>query len=390
MLNPQKLDAVLLNPLTGMIVFLILFWLIFGITYLLSSPLVEMMKAATMLLGSLVYLTFSNSQFPLWIAEIAKKGIVDGVGSVMAFLPSIFILFVLVYALEESGVLARFSALAQKMAGRFGLTGSFAFPFVLGLGCNVPAIMSAKTLRNEEKVATVIAIPFISCSARLPIYLLFAGTFFSENQPVVILLLYLMGIISAIATFWLFRNLLFAESKSKTDILLPNYRPPRLSSVFSKATMQTRAFVRKAGGVILVVSVIVWALTYPEGTESLGRKIGELAAPIFEPLGFGKWQPALSLLLGLAAKEAVIGGLVGAYSIQNGLLSDVIASDFSPASAFSFMVFVLLYTPCAPALAILHKECGTKMALLATAYYFVFAWAAAFMAYHAGAAIIGS
>jgi ferrous iron transport protein B len=327
--------------------------------------------------------------------SLVENGIIAGVGSVLVFAPTIFILFFLMHALEDTGYVARISVLMDGIMGRTGLSGRAFIPLALGFGCNVPAIMATRILdTRQDRLATMAAIPFMSCSARLPVFTILAGAFFAGFEGSVLLFLYLFGVASGLATVFLFRRLVSRSGKPELAIELPDYQVPSWRTVFSQAWLETSEFVRRAGTIILASAVLIWFLaSMPYGVEygsreSFAGMLGSAIAPVFAPLGFGTWQSSISLLFGFVAKEVVVGAMASAYAAPEGELSSHLASHFSPLSAFSLMLFVLLYVPCLATLAALKKESKSiSFTLGAAAYYMAFAWAVSFIVYNAGLAL---
>jgi ferrous iron transport protein B len=240
----------------------------------------------------------------------------------------------------------------------------------------------------------MVAVPFMSCAARLPVFTLFAGAFFASQQGAVLLFLYVLGAASGLLTALAFRKLLLRTARAELAIELPDYQVPSWHAVLSQAWQQTVEFVGRAGTVILACSVLVWFLaSMPQGVEygskeSYAGALGSAISPIFAPLGFGDWQASVSLLFGFIAKEVVVGAMGSAYGAGEGGLPAILSSHFTPLSALSFMAFVLLYVPCVATVVALKKESGSALfAIGAAAYYIVFAWTASFLIYNAGLAL---
>ncbi|GAB6006010.1 hypothetical protein JCM12214_19100 [Geobacillus vulcani] len=282
----------------------------------------------------------------------------------------------------------------DRMMEAIGLNGKAFIPMIIGFGCNVPGVMAARTIEQpKERLLTILALPFMSCSARLPVYALFAGTFFVREQALVVFSLYVLGIAVALGLAKLFSSTLLKNESSLFVIELPPYRVPQALTLWRSTWEKGKGFVRKAGTFIFGGSVAIWLLTYigPHGVgvamdDSFLAAIGGLIAPLLAPLGFGAWQAGAALITGFLAKEVVVSTMNIIYHVHeaNGL-KQVIASHFTPLSAFSFMVFVLLYTPCLATVAAIRKETGSrKWTLLSIGCALTVAYVISFAVYQFG------
>jgi ferrous iron transport protein B len=281
---------------------------------------------------------------------------------------------------------------------KLGLHGKSFLPMILGFGCGVPAIMASRTLENEkDRILTVLITPFMSCGARLPVYVLFAAAFFPANGDLVVFSLYIIGIVVAIAMGLLFRHTMFKGSLSPFLMELPPYRMPTPRGVIIHMWERGWLFIRKMGTIILAIVVIIWALSsLPIGVEYASQDsaigvIGSAMTPVFAPLGFGNWQSSVSLVFGFLAKEVVVGTMgtiMGAGDVDSDAgqasLTASLQALFTPLSAYAFLIFVLLYVPCVAALAAIRREIGTKWAAFAAVYTTIVAWVAAFIVYQGG------
>ena len=390
-----RLDLLFLNPWIGIPLFIAAMWLVFQATFALSAPATELIDAAFSAAGAEAAALLANAGAPDWAASLVENGIVAGIGSVLVFAPAIFVLFFLLYAMEDTGYLARIAVLLDGLMGKAGLSGKAAMPLILGFGCNVPAIMATRILDSkEDRLAAMAAVPFMSCAARLPVFTVFAGAFFASQQGAVLLFLYLFGAASGLLTAFAFRGVFLHSGKAELAIELPDYQVPSWGVVASQAWLQTGEFAKRAGTIILACSVLVWFLaSMPQGADygskgSYAGMLGSAISPVFAPLGFGDWQSSVSLMFGLVAKEVVVGAMASAYGAGEGELSAILSSHFTPLSAISFMVFVLLYVPCIATIVALKKESGSLLfAAGAAVYYVLFAWVAAFIIYNAGLAL---
>lgn len=323
-----------------------------------SGPLTDWLSKLLSLIGA--------SPF---IKELVLSGIVSGVGGVLVFVPQIFILFFFISLLEDSGYMARVAMVMDRFMEAIGLNGKAFIPMIIGFGCNVPGVMATRTIEQpKERLLTILLLPFMSCSARLPVYALFAGTFFAKNQAIVVFFLYVLGIVVALGLAKLFSATLLKDESSVFVIELPPYRMPQALTLWRSTWDKGKGFVRKAGTFIFGGSVAIWLLTYvgPKGIgvsmdDSFLAVIGSVLAPILAPLGFGTWQAGASLITGFLAKEVVVSTMNIIYHAKDmDVLQGAIVQHFTPLSALSFMAFVLLYTPCLATVATIRKETGAR------------------------------
>ena len=348
--------------------------------------------------------TLIGNGFERWLPDgmlkdIICNGIIGGVGSVIVFLPNIMILYLFISFMEDSGYLARASFIMDRFMHKIGLHGKSFIPLIMGFGCNVPAVMSARIIesRSSQLITTFIT-PFMSCSARLPIYIILIGTFFPTHFSFVMLGLYLLGIVVAMLTALVMRKLLFKRDEIPFVMELPPYRIPTFKATMSHMWIRCSQYLRNIAGMILIASIVVWALGYfprQENNESniqqyeqsyIGR-IGKFCEPAFEPIGLD-WKAGVSLLSGVAAKELMVSTLGVLYSDnsentptqlkQN--LAD--SGDFSSPSALALLVFTLLYMPCIGTITAIGKTSGWKWAIGSAVYSTAVAWLCAFTAYH--------
>ena len=304
-----------------------------------------------------------------WFQSLLVDGIVAGVGGIIVLLPIILALFLCIAILEDSGYMARVAFLMDKFMRKIGLSGKAFLPMITGFGCTVPAIMSARTLESEkDRKLTALLAPFMSCNARLPVYVIFAGLFFPDNASMVVASLYILGILVAFILGLVFKNTLFKKDEEPFIIELPEYKVPEVRSVLAQLWDKSKSFLKKAGTIIFAMSVVIWFLQsfnftgmVEDITHSFLYNIGSFIAPIFAPLGFGDWQASVSLLTGLMAKETIISTMEVIYK---GDLTHMLPQFFTALSSYSFMVFVLLYTPCISVVGVMKKEYGGKFTIL--------------------------
>jgi len=302
------------------------------------------------------------------------------------------LLFLIIAFLEDSGYMARAAFIMDKVMHKIGLHGKAFIPLIMGFGCNVPAIMATRTLESKkDRLLTILITPFMSCSARLPVYVLFVAAFFSRYEGLIVFSLYLLGILVAIIIGLIFKNTLFKGLSSPFVMELPAYRLPSLRGMLIHTWEKSKHFIIKAGTIILAVMLVIWFLgNLPLGVEYASEEsfigiIGKTIAPVFEPLGFGNWQASVSLLFGVVAKEVVIGTFGTLFGVTEEGLIGAISTHFTPLSAYTFMVFVLLYIPCIPTLAIIKKETNSwKWMMFAAGYLMAVAWIVAFIVYQGG------
>ena len=301
------------------------------------------------------------------ITSLICDGIIAGVGVVVGFLPMIILMFLFLSILEDCGYLARAAfTLDMVMHKVVGLHGKAFIPMILGFGCGVPAIMATRTMENEgDRILAMMLVPFMSCTSRLPIYIIFIGAFFSQNQGVVLLGIYMLGIAVALIVAAILKRTLFKGLSTPFVMELPTYKVPSIKGIMLHTWEKVKDFLKKAGTIILLCSVILWLLQniFPWGGKdpqmSLLGIIGSFFAPIFAPLGFGTWQAAVAIIAGLASKEVVIttfGTLAGMDSQDQAGITNLIHDTFTPLSALSFMAFTLLYTPCIAAVGTIKQE----------------------------------
>lgn len=382
----EKIDSIVLNKYLAYPLFLGIMFLIFKFTFdWVGGPLQEILdKLINENLVSLIEIPLANTS--PWFQSLIIDGIIGGVGGVIVFIPIILTLFVGISFLEDSGYMARTAFIMDKLMRKLGLSGKAFIPLLMGFGCSVPGIMSARTLESEkDRKLTALIVPFMSCNARLPVYALFASVLFARKESLVIFGLYFFGLIVAFIMAMIFKNTLFQKDEEPFIIELPEYKMPELKSLLLHTWEKGKGFLKKAGTLIFAISVVIWFLSNFNFTgmvdinESFIASIGGFIAPIFAPLGFGTWENSVALLTGLMAKEVVVGTLGILYA---GGLEAAIAASFTVASGLSFLVFTLLYTPCVAVIATMKKEFSTKFALFSVFYQFAVAWIFAFGVYH--------
>lgn len=387
------IDTLVTHKLWGFPIFFLLMFLMFYCTFSLGTYPQEWIEMGVEWLSG-----FVGNFIPEGILHaLITDGIIGGVGSVIVFLPNIMILYLFISFMEDSGYLARAAFIMDKIMHKIGLHGKSFIPLVMGFGCNVPAIMATRTIESHSsRIITIMISPFISCSARLPIFILFIGTFFPGNAGLVLFLFYIGGILMAVITSKLLRRFMFKEDDTPFVMELPPYRVPSINTTISHMWDKCKQYLKKMGGLILVASIIVWFLSYfPTGNNSNGEPkssymehIGKVCEPIMSPLGMD-WKASVAVISGLPAKEIVVSTLGVLYADEDGeelsesALSKRLVSSggFTTASALAFLVFILLYFPCIATLIAIKNESGWKWATLSMLYNTVIAWVFAFITY---------
>ena len=391
----DKIDSIVTNRLLGFPIFLIIMYLMFQITFTVAAPFQDMIDEGFGILGEMVAAALGDGMLTSFIVD----GIIGGVGGVLVFLPQIILLFLIISFLEDSGYLARAAFVMDKvMHSLVGLHGKAFIPMILGFGCGIPGIMATRTMENEkDRLITMLIVPFMSCTARMPVYLLLVGAFFAAaDQTNVIFSLYVLGIVVAIIVAFILRKTLFDDMDAPFVMELPDYKLPTLRGILMHTAEKSWGFVRKAGTIILAAAIIVWILSsFPAGVEYGSQEsaigmIGTAVAPVFAPLGFGSWQPAVALIFGLVAKEVVVGTFSSLFGVaeEGAGIAAAMHGIFTPLTAYVFMVFVLLYIPCFAALGTIKQETGGwKWPLIMSATTLITAYVVAFIVYMVGLAL---
>jgi ferrous iron transport protein B len=374
------LDKVFLNKYVGIPAFFALLWAVFQFTFEASAPFMSVIELFFAYLSSLA----AQIPNPI-IASLLADGIFSGLGFILTFTAPIFFLFFALSLLEDSGYLARVAFVFDKLMFKLGLHGRSFIPMLLGFGCNLPAIMAARSVEGKkDRLITILTVPFMSCAARLPVYVLIAGAFFAANAATAVWSMYVIGIVVAILFALVLRKTLLKGEPAPFIIELPTYKMPTLRGSLLHMWERGVSFLKKAGTYLLVGAIIIWVLTVlpwgvePGSGESLIGLIGQALQPIFGPLGFS-WQIVSSLVFAFLAKElvveslGVIYGAAGDASIQAALIASI-----TPVSAFALMVFTLLYVPCLATVGVIKKETGSwKWTLFAVASEIIIAYVAA-------------
>lgn len=399
-LRSVKIDEILTHKYLALPIFLgimlFIFWLTFGA---LGTSLSDLLGAGIDRLSDITDEALSNTNISPVLHSLIIDGVFVGVGSVMSFLPIITILFFLLSIMEDSGYIPRVAFFMDRLLRRLGLSGRSIVPLLLGFGCSVPAIMATRTLPSKrDRYMTILLVPFMSCSAKLPIYAMFTAAFFEGHKALVMFSLYITGVIVAIICALLLKSTIFSGKPVPFIMVLPNYRMPVMKSVWLRMWENIAGFIRRAFTIIFFATIVIWLLqSFDTGfnmVESSDRSmlasIGTLAVPVFAPLGFGDWRAATALITGLSAKEAVVSTFAILLNAPDSAsLPLLMAEVFTPLSAFAFLIFSLLYMPCVAAMAAARREMGSILGALATvSFQTVVAWVAAFLVYNIGELIL--
>ncbi len=399
----DMIDRVVVNRIAGIPIFLGVMWLMFKCIFILSEKPMEWIERAQAAMGAFVSGFLPEGSF---IQGLIVDGIIGGVGSVLVFVPIIFMLFFCMSILEDSGYMARIAFIVDKFMHKIGLHGRSFIPMLLGFGCNVPAIMATRVIESKkDRLTTILINPFMSCGAKLPIYTLLIGVFFSKHASGNVLFsLYLLGFVTAVIMAKMLRKFIFTGESAPFVMELPPYRLPTLRGLFTHMWERGWLYIKKAGTVILLGCILIWTLSalpiHAQGdlSKSYIARIGKFIEPVIKPLGFD-WKIGTALIAGVVAKEIVVGTLGVLYgagedknehslNLRNALREDKYPDGrkvFSPLIAYALMVFVLLYIPCLSAAAVIRKESGSwGWMFFSISYSTLLAWIAAFIVYQGG------
>lgn len=387
----DRIDQVLTHRIWALPIFLVILFLVFQLTFhenlggrlngwldlFFSETLSGWVRTGLDLVGA-----------SPWVSSLLIDGIIPGVGGVLTFLPQIALLFMFLSVLEDTGYMARAAFMVDKLFLKFGLSGRSFIPMLMGFGCTVPAIMATRSLENQrDRRLTIMIIPYMSCGARMPIYAFFASIFFTTHKGLVTFSMYLLGIVIAILSAVLLSKTVLRGSEAPFIIELPPYRLPDSKSLFLHIWDKVKDFIVRAGTLIFAMSVVIWALrtftlsltVASDSSQSIFASLGSWIAPLLSPLGFGNWQSSVALLTGLIAKEAVVASLGILFTPEQ------VLAAFNPLSAYAFMTFTLLYTPCVAALGALAREMQSwRWTLAAVLYQIGVAYLLSLLVYQGG------
>lgn len=390
----RVIDAIVTHRIWGFPIFFLFMFLMFEVTFVLGAYPQDWIESLVNVIGTFI----SNNMAEGPLKDLLIDGIIGGVGGVIVFLPNILILYLFISLMEDSGYMARAAFIMDKIMHKMGLHGKSFIPLIMGFGCNVPAVLASRTIENRKsRLVTILINPLMSCSARLPIYLLLVGVFFPHYASLVLLSIYSLGIILAVVMARLFSRFLVKGDDTPFVMELPPYRMPTSKAIFRHTWEKGAQYLRKMGGVIMVASIIIWVLGYfPRPSESMDLaqqqensyigRIGKAIEPAIEPLGFD-WKLGIGILSGVGAKELVVSSLGVLYADDAEADETTLAQrlPITPLVAYGYMVFILLYFPCVATLAAIRQEAGGwKWAAFAAAYTTVLAWIMSFAVYQIG------
>jgi ferrous iron transport protein B len=391
-----RIDTVLTHRVFAIPIFLGIMLLVFWLTF---DSVGEWMCQELALLIDQVTLAadsaLAGADISPTLHSLIINGVFAGVGSVLSFVPRIAVLFFLLSILEDSGYMPRVAFVMDKLLRKLGLSGRSIVPMLIGFGCSVPAIMATRSLPSKrDRYLTIALIPFMSCSAKLPIYVIFTTAFFTGNRVLVMSAIYFTGILVSVLCAMIFKHTIYKGDPVPFVLILPNYRIPTLKSVMLRVWENAKGFIRKAFTIVFIATIVIWFLqSFDLGlnlvsnpNDSILAVIGRFAAPFFAPLGFGDWRASTALITGLSAKEAVVSTLAVLTGASQGVSLSVLLSEiFTPLTAYVFMVFCLLYMPCAATMATIKKEMnGWRFAIAIMIFQTTVAWIIAFLTYQIG------
>ncbi|UBK56588.1 ferrous iron transport protein B [Clostridium perfringens] len=390
----EKIDKIVTNKYLGIPIFALIMYCLYELTFIIGAGIQEWFGDLIAKAGVIVSDFIANMGAPELLVGFINDGLFGGVGVVLSFLPLIMVMYFLLGLLEDSGYMARAAYVMDRLMRGLGLHGKTFVSMIVSVGCNVPGIMSTRTLENKkDRMIAILINPFISCGARMPIYAVFVEAFFPTHQGLVLFSLYVLGIIVALISGKIFSKTLFKGESSYFVMELPAYRIPSIKNVFLLMWEKAGAFFKKAGMIIFPMMIVLWTLSVlplgvePNSEHSILGMIGSFVAPLFVLAGYGTWQAGVSLITGILAKESVVAtmGMVYAGVEEGEALINVIQQVFTPLSAVSFLVMTLLYTPCLAALGVIKRETNSmKWTIFSAVYTFVIALVLSTLVYQVG------
>lgn len=376
-MTQTRIDVIVTHRIWGFVIFIGIIFLMFQATFYLGKFPMDWIEYGVEKLSDAVAAQMTDGM----LKDLIIDGIISGVGGVLVFLPNIVILFLFISLMESTGYMARAAFLMDGIMHKVGLQGGSFIPLIMGFGCNVPAILATKAIKdNSSRLITILINPLMSCSARLPVYLLLVSAFFPRSAGLVLFGIYVSGIALAAIMAKLFRKTLFANERIIISEKLPPYKIPEIKSVLKETLIQGGQYLHKIATIILAGSIIIWGLNYfPTRDHSFLYMFGQFIEPVIAPLGFN-WEIGVALLTGIPAKEVIVSSL----EVLNAI------ATITPASAIALMLFTLIYSPCFATLAAIKNETGGwKWPLFTVAYTIALAWIVAFLAFHLFSFIFG-
>lgn len=397
----DRIDNWLCHPVFGIVFFLLVMAIIFGLTFLLGDWIKSYMEILIDWLIVNTNVLLENLHVSAWLTDLITDGILSGVGGILTFLPNIFILFLALAFLEDSGYMARVAYVMNDIMERLGLSGRAFIPMVLGFGCTVPAIMAGRALESEKDRKRVMLItPFMSCNAKLPVYILFSGMFFKEHAVWVAYSMYIIGILVALLVAFILHKMDQNPLENALLIELPVYKMPSAHTVYVYVWDKVKDFLSKAGTTIFVASILIWVLMHlnfngytTDINMSFAATLGKLLVPVMAPIGLGFWQICVALIAGLSAKEVVVSSTAVLFGISNvnstigmaSLQTQLSALGFTSLNAYCLMLFCLLYIPCFASMMTIRKETKSTAYMVRTmAFQLLLAWLVTMVVYQVG------
>ena len=401
----DKIDALVTHRVWGFPIFFAIMWFMFYCTFSLGAYPQEWIDSGVAWLYDTVHSAMEEGA----LRDMLTEGVINGVGSVLVFLPNIIILYLFISLLEDSGYLARAAFIMDKVMHRMGIHGKSFIPMIMGFGCNVPAVMACRTIEcRTSRIITIMTVPFMSCSARLPIYMMIVGIFFPENAGTVLFLLYLFGMLMAVLTARLMRRFMFREQEAPFVMELSPYRIPTAKTTIRHMWSKCSEYLKKMGGLILIASIAVWMLSYyprpessneaPNYEESYMGKVGKFVEPVFAPMDL-EWQSSVAILSGIPAKEIVVSTMNVLYTDSDSEITEDdselshtarrgIANSMSIPAAIAFLIFSLLYLPCIATIMAIGAELNWRWAVGSALYNTAVAWLLAWIGFHVATLLI--
>ncbi len=406
--STDRIDRLLTHPLWGIPVFLLIMCLVFFMTFTVGDALKGVFETGLDMVSDGAAGILETIGAAGWLKSLIVEGIIAGVGGILTFIPNIFILFLALAVLEDSGYMARVAYVMDSVMGRVGLSGKAFLPMILGFGCTVPAIMATRALETEhDRRRTMLVTPFMSCSARLPIYVLFSDIFFPKHPAAVAFSMYVAGMAMAILVALVVNRLEKGKVNDSLLIELPEYKRPNGRTIRIYVWNKLKDYLSKAGTTIFIASIVIWLVLnfgmaglVEDPAESFGAMLGRVLVPVLAPAGLGMWQIGVALLSGISAKEVVVSSFAVLFGVTNANseagMAAIIENDhrvdpsFGPLNAYSLMLFCLLYIPCVATVATIKKESGSwRFTLGMMAFQLLLAWTVSTLVFQLGSLLAG-